>query len=302
MPQSIEPVRLNHLNVVLEDFDLSVAHFQDGYDAEFILDYPTSVWHAGLVSVAHMLFEFFVPPQFLLSAKYGPHYLGLEYQADMAQVRASIDEHGIRIARDIGVAVHTHPEDTFGVSYEFWDGYFHDSEWPMLGGKIRQLREWRDEHALGLTGFHGYSHAVRDIHGAHRFLESFLGAKSVGEARHEAVAAHGVGLHIANSIVELMAPERDGDVAQFLGRWGEGIRSAIFTVRDIEQTRNHLSAKGFPLVPGFAPGSIAVPASANLGLMFEFIQGETSDLYDVPAGSNTDPIFDPNQSWSAPSP
>lgn len=301
MPQSIKPVRLNHLNVVLEDFDASVVHLRDNYGAEFMHDYPTPVWHACLVNMAHLLFEFFVPPQFLLNTKYGPHYLGVEYQADMEEVRASVAEHGIRIARDIGSALHTHPTDTFGVAYEFWDGYFHDSEWPLLGRPIQSLDAARNKHPLGLTGFHGYSHAVRDIDAAQRFLQSFLSAQPVHEAGHDILAARGVGLHVANGIVELLAPQGEGGLSHFLERSGEGIRSAIFTVRDIDEARRHLEGQGLELVPGFAPDSLAVPASANLGIMFEFIEGETPAIIGVPVEANTGPIFDPvNESWSVP--
>ena len=34
---------------------------------------------------------------------------------------------GIRVARDLDVALHAHPADCHGVSLEFFDGYFHDS-------------------------------------------------------------------------------------------------------------------------------------------------------------------------------
>ena len=52
----------------------------------------------------------------MLHGRIGPHYLGIEYEVDMAQARAAIADNGIRIMRDIVQAVHTDPFDGFGVS------------------------------------------------------------------------------------------------------------------------------------------------------------------------------------------
>ena len=78
---------------------------------------------------------------FLLNARYGPHYLGLELQADMDAVREVIAARGIGIARDIGFAVHTHPADTLGVSFEFYDGEFHQREC-TANGRARTVSCW----------------------------------------------------------------------------------------------------------------------------------------------------------------
>ena len=44
----------------------------------------------------------------------------------MAAVRETLAARGIRIARDLDVAVHAHPADCHGVSLEFFDDSFHD--------------------------------------------------------------------------------------------------------------------------------------------------------------------------------
>lgn len=270
MPISIRPVRVNHMNAVVEDFDASVAHLQDVFSAEFLVDYPQQEWRAALIAMGDVIIELFVPYAFLLHTRYGPHYLGVEYQADMNDVRAAIAERGIRIVRDIGLAVHTHPADCFGVAFEFYDGSFHDRDWDLPGGKMKPVSYWREEHPLGMTGLKGYSIAVRDIDAASAFLQGFLSAKPVYEADRPAVAGRAIGLQVADAVVELIAPVADGAIEQHLRRSGEGIRSTIFGVRDIAQARSYFADRGVDLVAGDAAGRIAVPAAANLGMIFEF--------------------------------
>lgn len=270
MSKSIHPVRVNHMNVVLEDFDTSVAHLRALYGADFLADYPQREWHACLIEMGRVIFELFVPPAFLLNARYGPLYLGIEYQADMDEVREVVAAHGIRIVRDIGLALHTHPADCLGVSFEFYGGCFHDREWEPLGGPMKSAEYWRDEHPLGLTGLKGYTIAVPGIDAASRFLQSFLTAEPLYEAPRPAVSARAVGLQVADAVVEIITPVDDGSLQRHLHQFGQGIRSTMFGVRDIDQARRYFTERGVDLVPGAAPDSFAVPAEANLGMIFEF--------------------------------
>jgi catechol 2,3-dioxygenase-like lactoylglutathione lyase family enzyme len=260
------------MNVVLQDFDASVAHFRALYGAEFMVDIPQRELHAGLVEMGRVIFELFVPHEFLLNARYGAHYVGIEYQANMDEARAAVAAHNMRIVRDIGLALHTHPADGFGIAFEFYDGYFHDRDWPLLGGTIKPAQYWRDAHALGLTGQKGYSVAVRDLDAARAFFQSFLSAKVVYEAPRPAVGARAIGLQVADGIVELIAPVADGILQQHLHRFGEGIRSTIFGVKDIARAKQYFADHGINPVPGDAPNTIAVPAEANLGVIFEFAE------------------------------
>jgi catechol 2,3-dioxygenase-like lactoylglutathione lyase family enzyme len=271
MPRSIRPVRVNHMNVVVEDFDASVAHLRELYGAEFMADMPQKEWHACLMNLGGVLFELFAPHVFLLNARYGPHYLGLEYQADLEEVREAIAQRGIRIARDIGLAVHTHPADTLGVAFEFYDGSFHEREWPALGGgRIRPAAFWRDEHPLGLTGLQGCTLAVDDLEAASAFLEGFLSAEKVSEADRPRIAARARGLRVADGVVELLAPTGEGPIAQHLRRYGPGVRSTVFGVRDLAQARRWFEGRGLPPEAGDAPDSFAAPFAADLGVIFEF--------------------------------
>lgn len=271
MATAIRPMRLNHINVVLEDFDSSVRHFQEKYDAEFVLDIPQREMHACLIEMGRVLFELFVPHAYLLNSRYGPHYLGVEYQADMQVTRQAIAERGMRIVRDIDVALHTHPADGFGVSYEFYHDRFDERDWPLLGGQMKSAEYWL-AHPLGLTGLRGYAHAVNDIRSAGEFVQSFLGGEPIYEADRPSIAARAMGLQVGGAIVELLTPVGNGELAQHIYRHGEGIRSTLFGVHDIGKAKRYLAERGLQTVLGGAPGTVAVPAEANLGLIFEFAE------------------------------
>jgi hypothetical protein len=77
MTTSIKPFRMNHINVVVENFASSIAHFQKLYGAEFLIDMVKPEWHACLINIGEVIFEVFVPYEFLLTARFGPHYLEL---------------------------------------------------------------------------------------------------------------------------------------------------------------------------------------------------------------------------------
>ena len=272
MRTTIRPIRVNHMNVVLENFDASIRHMRDLYGAEFFLDIPQQEMHAGLFELGRVIFELFVPHAWLLNSRFGPHYLGLEYQADMEVVRQAIAERGIRIVRDIGVAVHTHPDDGFGASFEFYGDYFHDRDWEMVGGPIASAAFWRDEHPLGLTGQKAYTLAVHDLDAARAFFESFLGGAPVYEEARPGIAGRAVGLQVADCVLELVTPEGAGALQQHLARYSQGVRSTVFRVRDLEQARRYFVERGVPLSAGAYEGSFAIAAADNLGLIFEFAE------------------------------
>ena len=270
MPHSIRPQRVNHMNAVLQDFDASIAHFEEAYGAEFMVDMPQKEFHACLFEMGQAIFELFVPWDFLVSARLGPHYVGLEWQADIDEVRAALADHGVRTVRDIGIALHTHPEDCFGVAHEFYAGEFHTREWPLLGGRIKPAEYWADEHPLGLTGLKGYTHVVADIDAASDFYRTFLSAEPAFEQDRPAIGGRARGLKVADAVVELLTPSGPGWLLQRLRHQGEGILSTVFGVRDSAQALNHFVAKGIPVDVGTAEGNVAVPAEANHGIMFEF--------------------------------
>ncbi len=273
MPRSIKPVRLNHMNLVLESAGESIGRFKELYGAYLLADMPQKEMHAYLIDIGRVIFEGFVPHEYLLNARYGPHYVGVEYQADINEVRAALQDHSIRTVRDIGIALHTHPEDCFGVAFEFYDGYFHDREWELFDGRAMKPAEyWRDEHPLGITGMKGYTLAAFDIHAASQFLQSFLSGVPVYEEERDAISGRAVGLQVADAVVEVISPDGPGILLDHMHRYGEGIRSTVFGVGSIDQARDYFAQHGVEIEPGSMPQSIQVPAPDNCGVLFEFVE------------------------------
>ncbi len=125
----IRALRVEHLNIVHENYEVTVEHYRRLFGGFVVFDRFQPTWHACLMEVGGVLFEIFVPIDFFLHTRYGPHYLGVEYQVtDMAAVRDTLAARGIRIARDLDVAVHTHAADCHGVSLEFFADSFLDNE------------------------------------------------------------------------------------------------------------------------------------------------------------------------------
>jgi hypothetical protein len=270
MAKSVRVRRYSHLNVVLEQFDASVKHLKDMFGAVFLLDLPGPHWHACLMEIGGVIFELFMPPNFLLNSRHGPHYLGIEFEADIEESRAAVASHKIRIMRDLGEAIHTHPADGFGVDYEFWGGTFYGPDAPHVTTHTKPPEYWRDEHPLGLTGIKGYTQSVSDITAGTRFLQSFLQAEPIYEQDRAGLVARAVGLRVAGVVIELLTPTGDGPLRREMEQVGQGIRSTVFGTRDIKQTRKYFTDRGVPLISGTAPGSFAVSPAANLGILFEF--------------------------------
>jgi hypothetical protein len=270
----IDAVRVNHINVVLEGYDAMVEHFARLYGGQVVMDLPQDAWHACIMDVGRVLFELFAPHEFFLHTRAGPHFLGIEYQIeDLAHAREVIAARGLRVARELGVALHTHPADCHGVSLELFEGYFHDND-ELLQVPMRPAEHWRDEHPLGLTGLHGCTIAVTDLAQAVEDFEAILHHDALEEGPRPAVAGTAVALHVGDAWLELIAPDGEGPLREHLVEHGEGIRSTVFRVRDLDQARRCFGDQGIELVAGAAPGSFAISAEQNLGVIFEFIEGD----------------------------
>jgi hypothetical protein len=53
-------------------------------------------------------------------------------------------------------------------------------------------------------------------------------------------------------------------------RSGEGIRSLVTGVADLDKAKAHFASKGLPIIAGTLPDSFAIAREANYGLLFEF--------------------------------
>jgi hypothetical protein len=263
---------MNHVNAAIDGFDDTVAHFKEVYDAQLIADMPRDEWHACLITVGGVIFELFAPHDDLLHARFGPHYVGVEYQtAEVERARRVVHSRGMRVVRDLGPAFHVHPLDAFGVAFEFFDRSFHDVPPPVpYLEPIRPVSYWRDEHPLGIAGLERYTVAVADLPAATRFLQEFVDGTMTYEKDRPSVVARATGVRLGDTVVELIAPVGPGTLERHVARWGDGIRSVVFKVRDLEQARSHFARRGIQLRPGDADDALAVLPADNRGLLFEF--------------------------------
>jgi hypothetical protein len=274
MPASIRPVRVNHMNVVVEDYDESIAHFQKLYGADVLAALPSKEWRACLFDIGRVIFEMFAPFHFLLNARFGAHDVGVEYCADMDEVREALASHGVRVIRELKVAVHTHPADSLGVSFEFYGEQFHDRVGMPMDKQQNPASYWRDEHPLGLTGLKSYTIVAEALDPAVAFLKSFLSAEPLYDAARPAANGHAAVLKVADTEVEVIAPNGAGRIRSYLDRLAPGICANTFGVLDLEKARRYFEAKGIEVEASEKPDTFVIPASLNRGLVFEFSQWE----------------------------
>jgi Glyoxalase/Bleomycin resistance protein/Dioxygenase superfamily len=274
----VRVVHMTHLNAIVDGFDDTVELFQRRFGAQFNMDIPGSEVHACLVNVGRVIFELFAPHeraergQGRLLARYGDHYIGIEYQVpDLDQARAAVADHKMRILNDPGVYFLTHPADSFGVSFEIYDGDWHAEPPPApYVEAIKPAAYWRDEHGLGCAGLKRYSIAVRDLTPAVTFFREAFGAEVLYEASRLGAAARAVGLGLADTVAELISPVGPGPVADYLERYGERIRATVLAVRDLGQAQRYFADQGLDLGPGDAPDTLALSEHDSHGLRFEF--------------------------------
>ncbi len=273
MASPITCVSMNHVNAVVDDYDASVARFADLYGAQVIMDMPRDEWHACLmVFGGAVIFELFAPHDDLLHARFGPHYVGIEYQVtDVDAARRAIIARGGRVLRELGVAFHAHPAECLGVAWEFYGGSFHAVPAPVeYLEPIRPVAYWSDEHPLGSVGLKRYSLAVEDADAARGFLTDVLNGSFLYEEDRPDIGAKALGMSLADTVVELLTPTGQGVISRHVARWGDGIRSTVFQVKHLQQARSYFEAKGVDLVRGDVPDTLAIRPEDNCGILFEF--------------------------------
>lgn len=266
----IRCVQMQHINIVTRDFDATMSHFQTVLGAQFVYDMPGPQWHAVLVDAGGVIFELFVPEHFLVNGRYGPHYVGIEYQVrNLDATRQNLLGRGVGMIRDIGIAFHTEPDACLGIAFEFYDHSFHDEPFDWIE-PLRPAGYWRHEHPIGYTGLKRYSVAVNDHEAALDFLRDTFVIHQMYDEIREPIAARVTGLQLADTLIELMSPTGAGTIEQHLRRYGDGMRSVVFGVADLEAVANHFAGHRIELVPGDHPDALAIRPEDNRGVMMEF--------------------------------
>jgi catechol 2,3-dioxygenase-like lactoylglutathione lyase family enzyme len=276
---SIKLLKLNHINAIVDGHQSSLDHFVGrlGMQLNMLIPDRGDGTEACLVSLGNVMFELFAPKQRSergqgrLLDLYGDHYLGAEYQVpDVEAARALCAAHDVRILNDVGHFFFTHPRDCFGVAWELWDGDWHaDHPDKPDFTSVLPASYWRDEHPLGVTGLACIRAVVDDLAGATARYEQAFGATVRYRETRPAVAADAVGVRLADTVIELLAPTGEGETAAFLERYGPRIRSSVFTVADAARAASHLASLGIPLLDGDDERSRLLDPAHNHGLRFE---------------------------------
>ncbi len=267
---TVTPGRLSHMNAVIPDYHEAVKHFIEVYDGNFMLDLPGPNWNACLIEIGGVITEFFGPFNFMLNSRNGAHWLGVEYEAPMKEGRAAVAANNVRIFRDLEVAFHTDPMDGFGVDYELYEGTFFGPDAPNVQTHTRDPDYWRNQHPAGFTGPFGYTQAVASLDATGDLLERLFGSQRVYDADRPALAAKARGYKVSDHVVELLEPSGPGALYDEMMRSGEGIRSLVTGVADLDKAKAHFASKGLPIIAGTLPDSFAIAREANYGLLFEF--------------------------------
>ena len=151
----------NHINAIVDGYEATIEHFRDrvGFTLDRRIPDSGDGTDACLMTLGGVMFEFFAPKergergQGRLLARYGDHYVGIEYHVpDVTSAREFARESGIRIINDLGAAFFTYPRNSFGIAFEIYDGDFRQLAQPA--------RYWETQHPLGLTGLARLSVAV----------------------------------------------------------------------------------------------------------------------------------------------
>jgi len=79
-------------------------------------------------------------------------------------------------------------------------------------------------------------------------------------------------VQVGTTVWELLEPTGDGPLADYLGRYGQRIRSTVFKAGNLTAVEKHLTAQGFDLIPGDADGVLAINPAQNKNLLFEFTE------------------------------
>jgi hypothetical protein len=263
----------NHINAIVDGYEASIEHFRDRVG--FILDrrIPDSGdgTDACLMTLGGVMFEFFAPKergergQGRLLSKFGDHYIGIEYNVpDVVSAREFANEQGVRIINDLGAAFFTYPGNSFGIAFEIYDGDFSEHDQPA--------GYWENQHPLGLTGLARLTVAVDSVDAAVARLHELAEVSPIGAVNRPRAAAKGVQLQVGTAVWELLEPAGDGALADYLGRYGQRIRSTVFKAASLSQVEKHLTGQGFDLIPGDADEALAINPAQNKNLLFEFTE------------------------------
>ena len=129
------------------------------------------------------------------------------------------------------------------------------------------------ENDAGVERLHGFSVAVHDLEAAVAFFrETIAGADVVYEEERAQIGGRAAGVRIAGYVVELQSPVTDGDLAAFLARYRERVRTMTWKVESLDGLARHLAGCDVAVEPGDRAGTLAVRSADNLDVGMQFVE------------------------------
>lgn len=121
-------------------------------------------------------------------------------------------------------------------------------------------------HPNGVTGWTGVAIAVRDLENAIDLYQRKLGLEFGQRDEVPHLAAQRSIFQVGSSRIDLLMPVGEGPVQRTLDEMGEGPFEAIFTMRDLDQTRKVLDQAGIRAEPEPEdPTRLLLPLPETLG-------------------------------------
>ena len=150
------------------------------------------------------------------------------------------------------------------------------SAFEIYDGDFKQLAQpegyWETQHPLGLTGLARLTVACESVEAAVARLHELAYVSEIGPVTRPQAGAKGVQLQVGTAVWEMLEPTGDGALADYLGRYGQRIRSTVFKAGNLSEVEKHLTGQGFDLIPGDADDALAINPAQNKNLLFEFTE------------------------------
>ncbi len=275
MTENWKLIGMNHINAIVDGYEPSVEHFTErlGMDLSFRIPDSGDGTNAFLCTFGPVgMFEFFAPVERTekgqggLLRKFGDHYIGIEFQTpDLDLARKLAADNDVRIINDLGSAFFTYPGSSFGIAWELYDGNFHQYH--------KDPSYWIDEHPMALTGIDHVTVAVESVESSLARLLQLTDSTVIDDKIvRPAAAAAGVRCKVGNIEFELLEATGDGEVASYIARYGQRIRSTVWKTNSLAKVNSYLTAQGFHPEPGDADGAVRIPPAENKNLLFEFTE------------------------------
>ncbi len=270
----LDAKKVIHINQVLADFDGARAHYARAFDTlEYMNSYEeTEDRDASLFLIGDTCIELFSPrgPESILGqnlARFGDSWHSFEVQVDdLEAAKAAFEERGVRITTYWPNSFFmVHPKDAHGILFEICCLEMEND--PRLEPNWTPA-PWA-EGPLHITGLRALTAAVRDLDAAAAFVADLLGAPPLA-TEHFAGIARTAQFLLGDTVLELQEPDGpEGPVAAYLERWGPRMRSLDFLTTDVEGAKSHLESLSLSVIPGDAPGWIAIAEADNYGVRYQ---------------------------------